>query len=250
MPSMIAPMAYVRGSRHTESASAIRSRRVAFVAGSSWTISREGTARSENSPAARTSTPIAHRCQPTPTCHAAMATPIPAPTTVPMLKKAWKRGMRVRSKACSTAAASTFIITSVALMPMPMSPSPTAVIAYDSIVCTPTPTTATPSEKVMMVAIIPRRAPQRTTMTLARERPTMDAAPATKSRMPTCRSLMPRSFLTAGRRDAHEAKPRPVTKKIVKIAVRQATSCLRVSAVSIRTSYRIDSVVLESIRPR
>ena len=39
---------------------------------------------------------------------------MPAPATVPRLKNAWKSVIRVRPKACSTEAASTLIITSVA----------------------------------------------------------------------------------------------------------------------------------------
>jgi hypothetical protein len=61
--------------------------------------------------------------------HADIATPMPAPATVPRLNSAWNRGMSVRSNARSTAAASTFIMTSVTLMPRPMSPRPTAVSA-------------------------------------------------------------------------------------------------------------------------
>ena len=48
---------------------------------------------------------------------ATQAAPPRAPSTVPTLKPAWKRGMIVRSRRCSTSAPSTFMATSQVPLP-------------------------------------------------------------------------------------------------------------------------------------
>ena len=66
-----------------------------------------------------TAAATASRCAVTGTPAATMIAPRPAPATVPMLHPAWNLGMMDRPRACSTAAAWTFIATSQLPMPKP-----------------------------------------------------------------------------------------------------------------------------------
>jgi hypothetical protein len=73
----------------------------------------------------------------------------------------------------------------------------------------------------------PRLAPQRTTTTLADITPMSEPAPMANSRMPTSKSSIARFCLTAGSRDAQDAKVTPHRRNSVKIEVRQRTSWRR-----------------------
>ena len=68
---------------------------------------------------AHTATTITSRCAVMLTPSATVAAPTAAPSTVPRLNPAWKRGMIVRPRRRSTAAPSTFIATSHDPMPTP-----------------------------------------------------------------------------------------------------------------------------------
>ena len=104
------PIRSVRGSSQA---------RAAEVALSSWrstTGRNDGDVRHTSTMASRT---IPTRWTRAGTPSSISSTPSRAPTTVPPLKPAWKRGMIVRRRPRSTSAPSTFIATSQTPMPSP-----------------------------------------------------------------------------------------------------------------------------------
>lgn len=179
----------------------------------------------------------------TPTPHAAIATPMPRPATVPRLKNAWKSGIRVRPKACSTEAASTLIITSVAPNDSPIRASPTTATGYDPSASTPSAATNRPIATPTRVTESPRRAPQRATMTFADMTPMSEPAPIANSSTPTSKSSMPRFCLTAEqpRRPRGEGEPAQEEQREDRRApVHQLRAAEGEEAVT-DTVYRIDS---------
>ena len=79
---------------------------------------------------------------------------------------------------------------------------------------------------------MPRRAPMRARITGAMNTPMIEDAPAPRSSRPIWMLSTPSVTLMAGTRAAHVAIDRPLARKIAKTAVRQRTSCDRVSSSS------------------
>ena len=108
--STITPMSSVRGSSQA---------RAAEVRCSAW-VSTIGRKLGEVShTTTRASATTATRCSTAGTASSTSRAPSSAPTTVPPLNPAWKRGMIVRPSPRSTSAPSTFMATSQTPMPTP-----------------------------------------------------------------------------------------------------------------------------------
>jgi hypothetical protein len=157
----------------------------------------------------------------TETFSAMIAAPPSAPTTVPRLQPAWKRGIIARPSCCSTSAPWTFIAISHVLVPMPYANSPTTTGATP--IASPTATVAKPAPARTAPAATVRREPKRFTMGpdkgSAMTAPTA-AASRTGPRLPGSR---PSCSFTCGIRDAQLAKAKPLPPK-AKYAARAATS--------------------------
>src|SRR3954471_21637945 len=150
----------------------------------------------------------------------AAAAPPRAPTTVPRLKPAWKRGMTGRPSSCSTAAPSTFMATSQ--IPE-SSPSPNrAGTRVSSDGARPAPARQTPQPRAAMPTV--RDGPSRCTTTPASGRPaTAPTAPAPR-RSPSLAGSSPRAARIPGRRAQSVATIMPFAMKTTATAVRARTT--------------------------
>ena len=100
--------------------------------------------------------------------------------------------------------------------------------ATDGAIEPPMPTSTRPTATVMSTPAMPRRAPNRAMSQGAAMRPRIEAIDPARMTRPTPCVLSPTSSRIAGRRATQLARLSPERKKIVKIALRQATSSRRV----------------------
>ena len=200
------PISSVRGSRQAASTED----RLA-AADSATTGGRN--ARTPESPASRIATTVTASCHSSETPAFAQPAPISAPSTVPRLKPAWKRGITVRPSRRSTSAPSTFIATSHVLVPTPYNSMPSAT-AGTAAPASPTAITSRPTDPASTPAATVRAGPSRPTTRPDSGSAVIVPADTDSNSRPTRPGVRPRVSRMAGTRATHEAKASPFTTKI------------------------------------
>jgi hypothetical protein len=147
----------------------------------------------------------------------------PAPSTVPRLNPAWKRGITVRPRRRSTSAPSTFIETSHALLPAPTSSRPKPA-SHTVPVAVPRPSPISPSTIDELPSNTARAGPTRWTNGPASGIVAIAAADRQSSSSPKPAEDRPSSSRTAGARASQPAYATPLAAKLTPTATLAASS--------------------------